>query len=40
MLNGTEFGVIQNHSLVLGAHVAKAHLAVAELQKQISGGGI
>lgn len=40
VLNGSEFGMIQNHSLVLGAHVAKAHLAVQELQKQISGGGI
>lgn len=39
VLNGSEFGMIQNHSLVLGAHVAKAHLAVQELQKQIAGGG-
>lgn len=39
VLNGNEFGTIQNHSLVLGAHVAKAHLAVQELQKQIAGGG-
>jgi len=39
VLNGSEFGVIQNHSLVLGAHVAKANLAVQELQKQIAGGG-
>jgi len=39
VLNGSEFGIIQNHSLVLAAHVAKAHLAIQELQKQISGGG-
>ena len=39
VLNGSEYGVIQNHSLVLGAHVAKAHLAVQELQRQIAGGG-
>jgi len=39
VLNGPEFGVIQNHSLVLGAHVAKAHLAVQELQRQMAGGG-
>ncbi|MDF3127713.1 DUF2333 family protein [Kiritimatiellaeota bacterium B1221] len=39
VLNGKEFGAVQNHSLVLAGHVAKAHLAVQELQKQIAGGG-
>lgn len=39
VLNGNEFGMVQNHSLVLGAHVAKAHLAIQELQKQLAGGG-
>lgn len=39
VLNGQEYGVIQNHSLVLAAHLAKAHLAIQELQKQLAGGG-
>lgn len=39
VLNGTEFGFVQNHSMVMAAHLAKAHLAVQELQLQISGGG-
>lgn len=39
VLNGHEFGAVQNHSLVLAAHVAKAQLALSELQKQIAGGG-
>jgi len=39
VLNGTEFGVVQNHSLVLASHLAKAHLAIQELQRQLRGGG-
>ncbi|MEX2606446.1 MAG: DUF2333 family protein [Kiritimatiellia bacterium] len=39
VLNGREFGFVQNHSMVMAAHLAKAHLAVQELQLQISGGG-
>jgi hypothetical protein len=39
VLNGKEFGVLQNHSLVLASHLAKAHLAVQELQLQLRGGG-
>lgn len=39
VLNGKEFGFMQNHSMVMAAHLAKAHLAVQELQLQISGGG-
>jgi len=39
VLNGREFGFVQNHSLILAAHVARAHLAMQELQRQISGGG-
>lgn len=39
VLNGYEFGFLQNHSLVLASHVAKAHLAVQELQQQLRGGG-
>jgi len=39
VLNGSELGIIQNHSLVLAAHLAKAHLAIQELQRQLAGGG-
>lgn len=39
VLNGKEFGYVQNHSMVMAAHLAKAHLAIQELQLQISGGG-
>jgi hypothetical protein len=39
VLNGEEFGFLQNHSLVLASHLAKAHLAVQELQLQLRGGG-
>lgn len=39
VLNGPEFGIIQNHSLVLAAHLAKTHLAIQELQRQLAGGG-
>jgi hypothetical protein len=39
VLNGSEYGIIQNHSLVLAAHLAKAHLAIQELQRQLAGGG-
>lgn len=39
VLNGREFGVVQNHSLVMASHIAKAHLAVQELQLQLQGGG-
>jgi hypothetical protein len=39
VLNGKEFGFVQNHSMVMAAHLAKAHLAIQELQLQISGGG-
>ncbi|MDA3874871.1 MAG: DUF2333 family protein [Kiritimatiellae bacterium] len=39
VLNGKEFGFMQNHSMVMAAHLAKAHLAIQELQLQISGGG-
>ena len=39
VLNGKEFGFLQNHSLVLASHVAKAHLALQELVRQMQGGG-
>lgn len=39
VLNGKEFGILQNHSLVMASHLAKAHLAIEELQKQLRGGG-
>jgi hypothetical protein len=39
VLNGREFGVLQNHSLVMASHLAKAHLAMTELQQQLRGGG-
>jgi hypothetical protein len=38
VLNGNEFGFFANHSLVLASHVARAHLAMRELQQQLSGG--
>jgi hypothetical protein len=38
VLNGNEFGFFANHSLVLASHVARAHLALRELQQQLSGG--
>jgi hypothetical protein len=39
VLNGKEFGMLQNHSLVMASHLAKAHLAIKELQQQLRGGG-
>ena len=39
VLSGSEYGIIQNHSLVLAGHLAKAHLAIQELQRQLAGGG-
>ncbi len=39
VLNGNEYGLLANHSLVLASHIARAHLAMRELQQQLSGGG-
>ncbi len=39
VLNGSEYGAVQNHSLVLVGHVSKAHFAIKELQRQMAGGG-
>jgi len=38
VLNGEEFGFLQNHSLTLAAHLAKANLAMQDLRTLLRGG--
>jgi len=38
VLNGREFGMVPNHSLTLAAHLAKAHLAIADMRLLLRGG--
>ena len=38
ILNGTGFGLVANHSLVMGSHVSRANAAIADLRRLLEDG--
>ena len=38
VLNGTGFGLVANHSLVIGSHISRANTAIIELRRLLEDG--
>jgi hypothetical protein len=38
ILNGTEFGLLSNHSLVMASYIARANAAIIDLRELLSQG--
>jgi hypothetical protein len=38
VLNGTEFGLVANHSLVMASYISRANAAIIDLRKLLSQG--
>jgi hypothetical protein len=38
ILNGSGFGIVANHSLVMGAHISRANAAIIDLRRLLQDG--